>query len=373
MAQCSMGAAAPQFEVSHTYNVCVVGATGFAGVEVCRLVLGHPGLNLVMATDRKEAGTRLAELYPALEGVCDIVLSQPDPKAIAQVADVAFLAVPHTASLALTPELLKLGVSVFDLSADYRLHDPAVYESWYQTPHTSASLLDQAVYGLPELFRDQLAALAAHHAAGEATLVAVPGCYPTATALAAAPALEAGLAASDLVISDAISGVSGAGRKPSARTHFCHANESVEAYGVAHHRHTPEMEQTLSTVAGRPVSVVFTPHLAPLNRGLLATVYVQVKQGVTAQQVQDVYQARYASEPLVTTLPAGSMPQTSSVAGTARAQVGVALDARRRSVLVASCAIDNLGKGAASQAVQGANVVLGFPETLGLDFAAPVV
>lgn len=360
-------------ELSPSYNVCVVGATGFAGVEVCRLVLGHPGLNLVMATDRKEAGKRLAELYPALEGVCDVVLSLPDPDAIAAAADVAFLAVPHTASLGLTPQLLERGVSVFDLSADYRLKDPQVYEDWYQTPHTSANLLDQAVYGLPELFRSQLQHLAQRHADGEATLVAVPGCYPTATSLAAAPALEAGIVTDSLIISDAISGVSGAGRKPSARTHFCHANESVEAYGVAKHRHTPEIEQTLSTVAGKPVDVVFTPHLAPLNRGLLATVYLQASSDLTAQELQDIYASRYAAEPLVTTLPAGCMPQTGSVAGTARAQVGVALDARRRRTIIASCAIDNLGKGAASQAVQGANVVLGFPETMGLDFAAPVV
>ena len=354
-------------------KVCVVGSTGYAGIEVCRLVLANPHMELVMATDRKEAGTKLSDIYPSFAGVTDIVLSLPEADKIAEVADVAFLAVPHTASLALTPQLLAAGVSVLDLSADYRIHDPEVYEAWYNTPHTSPELLSQTVYGLPELNREGLLGLAEKHAAGEAVLVAVPGCYPTATALAATPALAAGLAKGDLVISDAISGVSGAGRGCNVRTHYCHANESVEAYGVAKHRHTPEIEQTLSEVAGRQMNVVFTPHLAPLTRGLLATVYIEAADGVTAEQVQAAYEQRFADEPLVTVLPSGSMPQTSSVFGTGRAQVGVALDARRRSMIVASCAIDNLGKGAAAQAMQCANIVLGLPETCAVDPAAPLV
>ena len=284
-------------------RVCVVGATGFAGIEVCRLVLGHPNMELAMATDRKEAGTRLDAVYPSFAGACDLELSLPEPDAIAQAADVAFLAVPHTASLALTPELLRRGVTVLDLSADYRLHDPQVYEQWYNTPHTSPELLSQTVYGLPELNREGILALVECRAAGQAVLVSVPGCYPTATALAATPALSAGLAGGDLVIADAISGVSGAGRGANARTHYCHANESVEAYGVAKHRHTPEIEQTLSEVAGRQMNVVFTPHLAPLTRGLLSTVYLEAADGVTAEDVQTAYEARFANEPLVTVLP----------------------------------------------------------------------
>ncbi len=354
-------------------KVCVVGATGYAGIEVCRLVLNHPNMELVMATDRKEAGTKLSAVYPSFAGVCDLELSLPEPGRIAEVADVAFLAVPHTASLGLTPQLLAAGVTVLDLSADYRIHDPKVYEDWYKTPHTSPELLSQTVYGLPELNRAGLGALAARRAAGEAVLVAVPGCYPTATALAATPALAAGLATGDLVISDAISGVSGAGRGCNARTHYCHANESVEAYGVAKHRHTPEIEQTLSEAAGRDINVVFTPHLAPLTRGLLATVYLEAADDATAEGVQAAYEARYANEPLVTVLPSGSMPSTSSVVGTGRAQVGVALDDRRRRVIIASCAIDNLGKGAAAQAVQCANIVCGLPERLAVDSAAPLI
>ncbi len=354
-------------------RACVVGATGYAGIEVCRLVLGHPALELAMATDRKQVGTRLDAVYPSFAGCCDVVLSLPEPDAIAAAADVAFLAVPHTASLALTPELLSRGVTVIDLSADYRLHDPAVYEAWYATPHTSPELLGKTVYGLPELFRAGVSALAERRAAGEAVLVAVPGCYPTATALAAAPALASGIATGDLVIADAISGVSGAGRGCNERTHFCHANESVEAYGVAKHRHTPEIEQTLTEVAGREMSVVFTPHLAPLTRGLLSTVYLEAAPGVSAEDVQVAYERAYANEPLVTMLPAGKMPATASVAATARAQVGVALDDRRRRTIIASCAIDNLGKGAAAQAVQCANIVLELPETTGLLAPAPLI
>ena len=354
-------------------RACVVGATGYAGIEACRLILGHPDLELTMATDRKEAGTRLDAVYPAFAGACDLALSLPEPDTIAAAADVAFLAVPHTASLALTPALLERGVTVLDLSADYRLRDAAVYEDWYATPHTSPELLGRTVYGLPELFRPGLAELAARRAAGQAVLVAVPGCYPTATALAAAPALSAGLATGDLVIADAISGVSGAGRGCTARTHYCHANESVEAYGVAKHRHTPEIEQTLTDVAGREMSVVFTPHLAPLTRGLLSTVYLEAAPDATAEDVRAAYERAYADEPLVTVMPAGQMPATASVAATARAQVGVALDDRRRRTIVASCAIDNLGKGAAAQAVQCANVVLGLPETCGLLAPAPLI
>ncbi len=354
-------------------RVCVVGATGFAGAEVCRFVLGHPVFELTFATDRKAAGTPLSEVYPAFSGISDISLSAPDPDAIVSAADIAFLAVPHTASLALTPSLIERGVTVIDLSADYRIKDPHIYESWYKAKHTSTDLLTQAVYGLPELNRKELQALSVRYKQGEAVLVAAPGCYPTATALACMPALESGVVKGDLVISDAISGVSGAGRAPSARTHYCHANESVEAYGVASHRHIPEMEQTLSQVAGRAISVVFTPHLAPLTRGLLATVYLPVNESVTQNELQRIYERRYASEPLVSVLAYSNMPRTGSVARSVRAQIGLALDARLHHMAIVSCAIDNLGKGAAGQAVQAANIVCGLPEMAGIDVAAPVI
>ncbi len=353
-------------------RACVVGATGFAGAEEVRLIIGHPRMTLTMITSDREAGTPISSLYPALLGLCDLCFETPDPDVIAARADVAFLAVPHTASLSIAPALLERGVNVIDLSADYRLSDPRVYERWYGATHTSPALLDQAVYGLCELNGPGLRDLAARVRGGKAVLVANPGCYPTATALAAMPALEAGVVVGDLVISDAISGVSGAGRKPSAAVHFCSVDESVTAYGVACHRHTPEMEQTLTQAAGRPISVVFTPHLAPLDRGLLATVYLPVDGSVDAAGLQEIYERRYAEAYLVTMLPPGQMPATGSVAGSTRAQVGIALDTRCH-VLVASCAIDNLGKGAAGQALQCANIVLGLSEYDGLTVPAPVV
>ena len=339
-------------------RACVVGATGYAGVEVCRLVLGHPALELAMATDRKQAGERLDAVYPAFAGCSDLTLSLPEPDAIAEAADVAFLAVPHTASLALTPELLARGVTVIDLSADYRLHDPATYEAWYAAPHTSPELLSQTVYGLPELFRDGMAELAARRAAGEAVLVAVPGCYPTATALAARPRTRGG--PRDRRPRDRGRHLGRLRRRPRPAPRAptsATPNESVEAYGVAKHRHTPEIEQTLSEVAGREMSVVFTPHLAPLHAG---TPLHGLPRGGGRRDRRGRpgrLRARLCGRSAeVTTLPAGQMPATASVAATARAQVGVALDARRRRTIVASCAIDNLGKGAAAQALQCANV-----------------
>ena len=347
----------------------VVGAAGFAGIEAVRLLSAHPEFELVAITSSELAGTRLADAYPAFEGVSDLRFLAHDDPAL-DACDVVFLAVPHTAALAAAPGYIARGISVIDLSADFRLKDPAVYEQWYKVPHTQTELLVRAAFGLPELTGDELARAAAERAAGTPALVACAGCYPTATSLAAAPAVRAGFVREDApIVVDAVSGVTGAGKKASQRTHFCFADANVEAYGVGTHRHTPEIEQILAA----PGRVVFTPHLAPLTRGLLSTVYLEASLDVTAEGLQAAYERAYASEPLVTTLPAGAMPATSSVFGTARAQVGVALDARRRRTIVASCAIDNLGKGAAAQAVQCANVVLGLPETAGLLAPAPLV
>lgn len=353
------------------YRVGVVGAAGYAGVELVRLLLAHPAFELAAITSNADAGVPLSEAYPAFTGASDLVFTAHDDPALAD-CDIVFLAVPHTAALAQVPGLLEAGVTVVDLSADYRLDDPAVYETWYGTPHTSPELLATRAFGLPELFADGLADAAARHAAGEAVLVACAGCYPTATSLAAAPAVRLGLTAPDApIVVDAISGVTGAGKKPSARTHFCHADESLEAYNVCRHRHTPEIEQILG-LAGR---VVFTPHLAPLKRGLLSTVTLplgEAASGLTAADVVERYRAFYGDRPFVRVLDAGQCPQTSSVVGTNVCQVGIALDART-GVLVAMGAIDNLCKGAAGQAVQCANIVCGLAETAGLPtFGMPV-
>jgi len=343
-------------------RAAVIGAAGYTGIETVRLLLGHPNLELTVVTSAADAGRRLEDVYPALAG-CGLVFEDPAACDVAGNADVAFLAVPHTASLALTPDLLDAGLTVIDLSADFRLKDAAVYEAWYGARHTAAGLLERAVYGLPELTRVALV---------DAQLVACAGCYPTASALAAAPGIEAGLVAAGPVLIDAKSGVSGAGRTPTPGTIYCATNESVLPYKVGSHRHTPEIVQTLSAIAGGPVSVCFAPHLVPMNRGLLATVYLRAVDGLTTQDAVDAYRARYADEPFVTVHPAGRMPSTHEVSGTNRAHIGIAVDGGSGTLVVA-CAIDNLVKGSGGQAIQCANVVLGLDETAGLTAFGPVV
>lgn len=347
-----------------TTKVGVAGAAGFAGVELVRLLIAHPEFELACITSDALDGRLLAESYPAFSGVSDISFSSHDNADFAE-CDMVFLAVPHTAAMGMAPGLLDRGISVVDLSADFRLKDASVYEQWYKTSHTAKHLLPQAAFGLPELFEDQLAQAAESFAAGGAVLVGCAGCYPTATSLAAAPAIEAGLVSdAAAIVADAVSGVTGAGKKASERTHFCFANENVEAYGVGTHRHTPEIEQILG-IEGR---LVFTPHLAPLNRGLLSTVNLPLKEGCSlpsTEELVELYRRRYGSSPLVEVLPAGALPRTASVAGTCRAHIGVVVHERAR-MIVAVGAIDNLGKGAAGQAVQCANIVCGLPQDCGL-------
>jgi len=343
-------------------RAAVVGAAGYTGVETVRLLLGHPDIEVTVVTSAADAGRALDDLYPALAG-SGLVFESPNACHLAGSADVAFLAVPHTAALALAPALLDAGLTVVDLSADFRLKDAAIYESWYGTPHTAPALLEAAVYGLPELTRASLAG---------ARLIACAGCYPTASALAAAPAIEAGLAAASPVLIDAKSGVSGAGRTPTSGTHYCTANEAVQPYKVATHRHTPEIAQTLSAVAGQDVSVCFVPHLVPATRGLLATAYLRAADGLTTADAIDAYRARYVDEPFVTVHGAGRMPSTREVSGTNRAHIGVAVD-EAAGMLVVACAIDNLVKGSGGQAIQCANIALGLAETAGLSTFGPIV
>ncbi|MEG0990351.1 MAG: N-acetyl-gamma-glutamyl-phosphate reductase [Gordonibacter sp.] len=345
----------------------IVGAAGFAGIELVRLVLRHPDLELAVVTSNELAGVPVAVEYPGFTGATDLVFARHDDPAL-DACDLVFLAVPHTAALALAPGLVARGAVVIDLSADFRLKDPAVYEQWYATPHTAPELLARAAFGLPELFRDGLVRAAADRAAGKPVLVGCAGCYPTATSLAAAPVVRAGLKATDgVVVVDAISGVTGAGKKATSRTHFCFADENVEAYGVGTHRHTPEIEQIL----GIPGRLVFTPHLAPLNRGLLSTANVPLSADAPADVTayETLYRDFYRDSAFVQVLGGGTMPKTSSVAGTNFAHIGLAVNERAR-MLVAVCAIDNLGKGAAGQALQCANIVCGLPERQGFDSVA---
>ena len=343
----------------------VVGAAGFAGIEAVRLIVGHPEFRLAAATSDELAGKRIDEVYPALTGATDArFVAHSDPSLLE--CEVVFLAVPHTAAMAQAGALLKLGITVIDLSADFRLKDPAVYEQWYGVKHTEPALLAEAAFGLPELFRDQLNDAACKRATTGVALVGCAGCYPTATSLAAAPALRSGIVGDGLIVVDAVSGVSGAGRKPTLRTHFCFANENVEAYNVGKHRHTPEIEQIL----GIDHRLVFTPHLAPYDRGLLSTVTLPVgDRTFTQDELDELYTDFYKHDAFVTVLTGGAQPKTSSVAGTNYAHVAAVYNAHAGAI-VATCAIDNVGKGAAGQAVQCANIVFGFAETAGLTATA---
>ncbi len=345
----------------------IVGAAGFAGIELVRAILKHPEFELVAATSNELAGTPIAKEYPGFTGSTDLSFETHDDPSL-DACDLIFLAVPHTAALKAAPKLVDRGAVVVDLSADFRLKDPAVYEQWYKVPHTQTDLLKRAAFGLPELFPEALRRAADERRNGAGVLVACAGCYPTATSLAAAPAVRLGYADREMpVVVDAISGVTGAGKKATSRTHFCFADENVEAYGVATHRHTPEIEQILDL----PGRVVFTPHLAPLNRGLLSTVNIKLAAGapVDAKQIVDQYRSFYEGRPFVHVLDPGVMPKTASVVGTNCAHIGLAVN-ERAGVLVAVGAIDNLGKGAADQAVQCANIVWGLPENTGLDTVA---
>ena len=350
----------------------VVGATGYAGAELVRILSGHPGMELVRVTSTKEAGTSISDVYPGLAGVCDLALVEPDVADLSAACDVVFLAVPHKASLGMTPQLVEAGLSVVDLSADYRLADADVYEQWYATPHTSRQLLAHAVYCIPELNRADVVALH-DQPVTEPRVVANPGCYPTASTLAAAPVLRAGLLApGTTVIVDAVSGVSGAGKGCTAKTHFCNADEAVSAYGVGGHRHLPEIAQNYARLAGHEVGVVFTPHLGPLKRGILATVYLPLARPCTVEELQALYENTYEGEPFIHVMAQGRQPSTASVAGSERVHVAIALDPRAN-MAIATCAIDNLVRGAAGQAVQNANLLCGLREQEGLDAPAPLI
>jgi len=335
-------------------KVAIVGASGYTGGELLRLLAGHPELEVVVATGDTQAGQPIAGLYPSLVGAYGDRVFDPWSADAVDGVDLAFCGLPHGASQAVVPELRGRVGHVVDLAADFRLADAALYPEWYGEEHTAPSLLAEAVYGLPELFRSDL------HGA---TLIAGPGCYPTAAALALAPLLRAGLVEPTGIVVDAVSGVSGAGRAPKPNTTFCAADGDVTAYGLLRHRHTPEIEQTLTRVAGAPAQVVFTPHLVPMSRGMLATCYSRPVAGVSAGDVAGAFAAAYDDERFVSVVP-GS-PSTKATQGSNAAHVSALLDERTGWVL-SLCALDNLGKGASGAALQCANLALGLPEDLGL-------
>ena len=335
-------------------RVGVVGGTGYTGVELLRLLLRHPGVTVSLITSRGEAGRRLDDLFPSLRGACDLTFTDP-AEADYGTCDVVFFATPHNVAMREVPDLIKQGIRVVDLSADFRLKDVATWEHWYGETHAAPELCADAVYGLPETHRDAIRS---------AQLVACPGCYPTAVQLGFLPLLEAGVIDASQLIASCGSGVSGAGRQAKLGGLLTEAGESLSAYGVAGHRHLPEMEQGLSGMAGESVNLTFVPHLVPMSRGIHATLVAPLKD--PSIDLQALVESRYADEPSVVVLPRGEHPATRNVRGANTCQIAVAQPQGRDTVVVMSV-IDNLVKGAAGQAVQAMNLMLSQPEMTGLE------
>ncbi|MBB2496702.1 N-acetyl-gamma-glutamyl-phosphate reductase [Aquipseudomonas ullengensis] len=338
-------------------KVGIVGGTGYTGVELLRLLAQHPQAEVAVITSRSEAGVKVADMYPNLRGHYDnLAFSVPDVATLG-ACDVVFFATPHGVAHALAGELLAAGTKVIDLSADFRLQDAEEWAKWYGQPHGAPDLLPEAVYGLPEVNREAIKG---------ARLIAVPGCYPTATQLGLIPLLEAGLAEPGRLIANCASGVSGAGRGAKVGSLLCETSESLMAYAVKGHRHLPEISQGLRRAAGGPVGLTFVPHLAPMIRGIHATLYATVAdRGV---DLQALFEKRYANEPFVDVMPAGSHPETRSVRGANVCRIAVHRPQGGELVVVLAV-IDNLVKGASGQAVQNLNILFGLDERLGLSHA----
>ena len=337
----------------------IVGGTGYTGVELLRLLAGHPEVEMALITSRSEAGLPVAEMFPSLRGRVNLAFSAPNPEDLA-ACDVVFFATPNGVAMKSVPALLEAGVRVIDLAADFRLKDAAEWARWYGEPHACVDVLAEAVYGLPEINREAIKS---------ARLVANPGCYPTAVQLGLAPLVEKAWVDTDRLIADCKSGVSGAGRKASVGSLLCEASESMKAYAVPGHRHWPEIRQGLAAVAGKAVGLTFVPHLTPMIRGIHATLYATLLE--TDKDIQALYEERYRHEPFVDVLPTGSHPETRSVKGANTCRIALHRPHDGDTVVILSV-IDNLVKGAAGQAVQNMNILFGLPETAGLEGIALV-
>jgi N-acetyl-gamma-glutamyl-phosphate reductase len=340
-------------------KIAIVGSSGYTGGELFRILLHHPQAMVTAVTSEKSAGKPITSIFPHLAGLTGLICEPLDPDAIAKKADFVFLALPHVTAQAAAYQFHKLGKKVVDLSADYRLMDPALYEKWYEHCHQYPELLKSAVYGLPELHREKIK---------QASLIANPGCYPTSAILGLAPLLEKDIVDPKSIVIDSKSGVSGAGRSPSLAHHYPEVNEGLMAYKIGTHRHTPEIEQELSALAGGAVTVSFTPHLIPMNRGILTTIYARFTHETNAAQLHALYGTFYHNEPFVRLLPLGQFPNVRNVRGSNFCDIGVYADPRTGRAVVVT-AIDNLVKGASGQAVQNMNLMTGFDETEGLKFA----
>ncbi len=337
-------------------TVAIAGASGYTGVELLRFLLQHPLAKLVALTADTHANQPIGKVFPSLTGFLDLTCLPLDTAKLAAEAEFVFLALPHKTSMAVGADLIQRGARVLDLSADYRLKDPAAYPRWYGVEHVAPHLLAEAAYGLPELHRAEIA---------DARLVAVPGCYPTGAVLGFAPLVAEGLVDPDSILIDAISGVSGAGRKAELPYTYSEANENLKAYGVGTHRHTPEIEQELSRLTGREVIVSFTPHLAPLTRGILTTITAALQSRRSTASLLSVFRAFYRDAPFVRVLGEGQLPETKQVLHSNFCDIGLVSDSRTGRAIVVT-AIDNLVKGASGQAVQCFNVMAGVDERTSL-------
>ncbi len=335
-----------------TIRVAIIGASGYASLESIRWLLRHPAARITYLASRRQEQP-ISELFPELLGRLNLPVAPFDAAVIAGQADAALVCLPHLAAMEHVPALLQAGLRVIDLSADYRLKDPATYEKWYKHAHTDTGHLARAVYGLPEFFAAAIK---------PATLVSNPGCYPTAAALGAAPLLADGVAEAEDIIINAASGITGAGRTPAPQHHFPERNETFEAYAIGTHRHAPEIEQTLAAIAGRPVQLVFVPHLLPMDRGILETIYLRPRAGMTLDDALGAFQRHYAGKPFIR-LRRTHQPSTKYVANTNFADIAARLYNGR---FVVTIAIDNMVKGASGQAIQNMNLMFGFEETSGL-------
>lgn len=334
-------------------KVSVIGATGYTGAELVRLLLHHPQVEIDRLTSESFAGKKISQIYPSIK--CEIVCEHLNLNKIK--SSFVFTALPHGTSSEIVGRLYDRGIKVVDLSADFRLQNPQLYQKWYGIDHPRKDLLAKSVYGLPEIHKDKIK---------KASLVANPGCYPTSVILALAPLFKEGMIEEKGIVVDSKSGVSGAGRNPSLKTHFPEVNENINAYQITGHRHIPEMEQELGRLIEGKVNLTFIPHLIPVNRGIFSTCYADLKIKMTTEDIVDVYKKFYNKEPFVEVLPPGIFPHTKEVLFSNRCRIGLNVDKRCGKVVVLSV-IDNLGKGASGQAIQNMNLMCGFDEKMGLE------
>ncbi|MBM7623435.1 N-acetyl-gamma-glutamyl-phosphate reductase [Sporohalobacter salinus] len=340
-------------------KVGVIGATGYAGAELVRLLANHSKVEIEFVTSRSFIGRNISEIYPALTGSVDLKCEELDIKRQSKKVDVVFTALPHGVSMSVVPKLLKENVKVIDLSGDYRYNSQQRYEDWYQEKHESPDLINKAVYGLPELYKAKIKV---------SNFIANPGCYPTSATLALAPVVKKEIIDSRSIIIDAKSGMTGAGRKPSRVTHFSEVAESFKAYKVAEHRHTSEIEQNLMNLASEEVMLSFTPHLVPIKRGIMSTIYVDLIQDIGSSELIELYQKFYSQAPFVRVRQKEEMPEVKEVTGSNYCDLGFKVDKRTDRLIIVSV-IDNLVKGASGQAIQNLNLIFNLEEKEGLDFA----